>query len=281
MRSQEEADHPAGALDGRRSCWSPPSAGVVGLLLEHEDRRALRRRSRSASGSSASSARALPRRARQARDKLPVDPTLAGEIESRYFEEQANGPFYVWAMDTKGDFLFGVPQSAFSKLNAVYDREVTPRLKEGVFLDRQTFLLEPRRRRRRPRSRAGRDGAGDGGAGSRSSFERGQRWQLDRWEPENTFVLSAPLKTADGVALGSLYLKRTPAPERELLPRGTSGSRSLLGVAGGVAVGRPSPSSGSCSRPGSTWTRASAACGGRRSSPSSRSSPRSSASSST
>jgi hypothetical protein len=63
------------------------------------------------------------------------------EIESHYFEEQASGPFYVWAMDTKGDFQFGVPQAAFNKVNAVYDSEVTPRLKEGVFLDRQTFLM--------------------------------------------------------------------------------------------------------------------------------------------
>ena len=74
-------------------------------------------------------------------DKLPVDATLLSEIESHYFEEQASGAFYVWAMDTKGDFQFGVPQAAFNKVNAVYDSEVTPRLKEGVFLDRQTFLM--------------------------------------------------------------------------------------------------------------------------------------------
>ena len=40
-----------------------------------------------------------------------------------------------------GEFLFGVPKESFSRLNAVYDREVTPRLKEGVFFDRQSFLL--------------------------------------------------------------------------------------------------------------------------------------------
>ena len=73
--------------------------------------------------------------------KLPVDPTLVGEIESRYFEERESGPMQVWAMGTEGEFLFGVPKESFSRLNAVYDREVVPRLKEGVFFDRQSFLL--------------------------------------------------------------------------------------------------------------------------------------------
>ena len=44
-------------------------------------------------------------------------------------------------MGTGGEFLFGVPKESFSRLNAVYDREITPRLKEGVFFDRQSFLL--------------------------------------------------------------------------------------------------------------------------------------------
>ena len=74
-------------------------------------------------------------------DKLPVNPTLVGEIEARYFEERTGGSVHVWAMGTDGAFLFGVPKESFSRLNAVYDREITPRLKEGVFFDRQAFLL--------------------------------------------------------------------------------------------------------------------------------------------
>ena len=70
---------------------------------------------------------------------------------------------HVWAMETSGEFALRRPAGeSFSQLNAVYDREVTPRLKEGVFLDRQTFLLSrpttattsgPRRRARRRRRR--------------------------------------------------------------------------------------------------------------------------------
>ena len=141
-------------------------------------------------------------------DKLPVDPTLVGEIESRYFEERASGPMRVWAMGTGGEFLFGVPKESFSRLNAVYDREITPRLKEGVFLDRQSFFLGHL------------EEGGDlvlpedfVGDEEHSAEVLGQlRRYADR--SERAFVLSAPLKTADGVALGSLYLKRE-MPDRE------------------------------------------------------------------
>ena len=137
---------------------------------------------------------------------VPVDPTLIGEIESRYFEEQATEPMQVWAMGTGGEFLFGVPKEAFSRLNAVYDREITPRLKEGVFLDRQSFLLGQL------------EGEDDvpglaelADAGAQDVWARLRRYA---GRSDGTFVLSAPLKTADGAALGSLYLKRARG-ERE------------------------------------------------------------------
>jgi hypothetical protein len=155
--------------------------------------------------------------------KLPVDPTLVGEVESRYFEERARGSMKVWAMGTGGEFLFGVPKESFSRLNAVYDREVTPRLKEGVFFDRQSFLL----------------GHMDGGAelvlsgdltGPEGVLEKLRR-QAD--SSDGTFVLSSPLKTAEGGALGSLYLKRKAADrdwyrEDERL--------RVMGILGGVAA---------------------------------------------
>ncbi len=179
-------------------------AGVVGLLVDSEDRRRFSEQQERAKKQRVESSRAYLAELAKRVDKLPVDPALVSEIESRYFEEQSSGPFYVWAMDTGGDFAFGVPQPAFSKLNAVYDREVMPRLKEGVFLDRQTFLLSLA------------DNADDIAPEpvpedkALELFERGRRWQLDRWEPEHSFVLSTPLRAKDGAALGSLYLKRTP-----------------------------------------------------------------------
>jgi len=140
--------------------------------------------------------------------KLPVDPTLVGEIESRYFEERASGPMQVWATGTGGEFLFGVPKESFSRLNAVYDREVTPRLKEGVFFDRQSFFLG--------HLDEGEDLALSGllAGDAEEPADLLERLRQHADSSDGNFVLSAPLKTADGLALGSLYLKRQAA-ERE------------------------------------------------------------------
>jgi hypothetical protein len=140
-------------------------------------------------------------------DKLPVDPSLVGEVESRYFEERASGPLYVWAMGTNGEFLFGVPKETFSRLNAVYDREITPRLKEGIFFDRQAFVLGHLDDRDLELPEELTD----------EEEKPAELWARLRGRDDRSsgaFVLSAPLKTADGVALGSLYLRRAAA-ERE------------------------------------------------------------------
>jgi len=160
--------------------------------------------------------------------RLPVDPTLVGEIESRYFEERASGPMQVWAMGTGGEFLFGVPKESFSRLNAVYDREVTPRLKEGVFFDRQSFLLG----HLDEGDDLGLPGDLDGDAEEPARLLERLRRHAD--DSDGSFVLSAPLKSADGLALGSLYLERQSA-EREYF-REDQRLQFLGGLAGAGAA---------------------------------------------
>jgi hypothetical protein len=162
-------------------------------------------------------------------DKVPVDPTLVAEIESRYFdEEQAHGPMRVWAMGPSGEFLFGVPKETFNRLNAVYDREITPRLKQGVFLDRQAFFLgqlEEGGELVRPEDLLSDD--------EHAAEVMGQlRRYVDH--SDRAFVLSAPLKTADGAALGSLYMKRE-LPQGEWY-RADPRFEGVANVAGAVAL---------------------------------------------
>lgn len=160
-------------------------------------------------------------------DRLPVDGNLASEIESRYFDERPRGEQYVWAMDSGGGFSFGVPRSAFEKLNAMYDREVAPRLKEGVFIDRLSFLVSFIDDHGNVQVQPEPSAVGD-------LIERSQRFQLDRWEPEGAIVLSMPLKTPAGAALGSLYMKRVPVrahyqgDERLQVVAATAGAVALL-----------------------------------------------------
>ncbi len=157
--------------------------------------------------------------------KLPVDPTLVGEIESRYFEERASGPVHVWATGTTGELLFGVPREAFSRLSAIYDREIVPKLKEGVFLDRQSFLLD----------HLGETDAMDlPEVLSEKPEEGGEMWTRLRGHDHDDegFVLSAPLKTEEGTALGNLYLKRAWGERANFNERAFE---PFLSVAGGFA----------------------------------------------
>ena len=139
----------------------------------------------------------------------PVDPTLVSEIESDYFERYDNGPMAVWAISTDGAFLFGVPRESFSRMNAIYDREITPRLREGVFYDRQSFIL----------GHLDEDGStlllrDLAGVADETEIEE-QLWeQLSHSDQlsEDGFVLSAPVATDSGAALGSLYLKQSAPP---------------------------------------------------------------------
>jgi hypothetical protein len=210
--------------------------GLAALRFDFTERRGFEDAQQRAKQQRVEKARAYLDELAKRVDKLPVDATLVSEIESRYFEEQASGPFYVWAMDTKGEFQFGVPQAAFSKVNAVYDSEVTPRLKEGVFLDRQTFLMSLVDDSDEIGPELVTEGKPELAEGRAAELvERGRRWHYNRWEPENSFVLSTPLKKQDGSALGSLYLKRAPLRESGYYRR-EAPLDAVLGASGGVVV---------------------------------------------
>jgi len=143
-------------------------------------------------------------------DAVPVDPSLVSEVEAQYFEELQDGPMAVWAMGTDGTFLFGVPREAFARMNAIYDREITPRLKEGVFFDRQSFFLGHLEGDETSllRELSADEVDDDGGVELLERLERHSE------RSDRAFVLSAPLKAEDGTALGSVYLKRS-APDWE------------------------------------------------------------------
>lgn len=177
--------------------------------------------------------------------KLPVDATVLGEAESRYFEEYPRR-VHLWAMGPAGEFLFGVPRETFDKLNAIYDRDVLPRLKDGVFLDRQTFLrrlvnegedIDGEAFAESPEKRA--ENEADESADGRALLRAERAWE--RWgrggdDPDRSFTLSTPLKAADGQALGSLYVKTTLEPERSYPHDDANEALGALGSGGAGAA---------------------------------------------
>jgi len=218
----------------RMALWTAVALAVAAfvgggaLLRQHGDRQRWEERQKRERQEVLSRSRTYLGEVAERIDRLPVDPTLVGEIESRYFEESASGPMHVWATGTGGQFLFGVPREAFNRLNAIYDREITPRLKEGIFFDRQSFLLGHLGEGSEPVLAA--DPAGE----EEQAGELWARLSQPVGRSQGAFVLSAPLKNGDGAALGNIYLKRGPGEPEDY--RGDERMEFLAAAAGGVGA---------------------------------------------
>ena len=134
--------------------------------------------------------------------KLPVDPNIAGQAQARYFEEYPNARLYLWAMDTAGQFQFGVPREAFDRLNRAYDTYQKLIEKEGRFTDRQDFLrrLVQNQRNLNFESYEAKLSGQDATQRRNQSEDRGP------YEHEG-LVFSTPFQNERGEMLGNLYLK--------------------------------------------------------------------------
>ena len=174
--------------------------------------------------------------------RLPVDPAVPGDVQSKYFEEHREMPMYVWATDTKGEFLFGVPADAFARLNAAYDRYHLVIEKDAYYADRQAFLRHlaghedidfgavVREDAKAPES----EGESEPDSDSATRAWRFHRENEDEWQ-----VFSVPIRAESGTVLGNLYLKVDdrhrwdPGPPRDELQEGlTNGLAASMGVSG-------------------------------------------------
>jgi hypothetical protein len=107
---------------------------------------------------------------------------------------------------------------------------VAPNLKEGVFVDRQTFLrtLADSSEEIGPRSFAPEPSEDDAAAW--------ERWRRFGHDSESSFVVSAPLRSSAGAALGSLYLKRSAGERDGWNDEGLRDAQSAAGVAAGLSA---------------------------------------------
>jgi len=164
--------------------------------------------------------------------KLPVDPNIAGRAEAHYFEEYPNARLYLWAMDTGGQFQFGVPREPFARLNRAHDTYQKLIEQEGRFTDRQDFI------RRLVRDL------------KNMNFEYYEARMAGQEGPENPrrdedrgpiesdgLVFSAPFQNEQGEMLGTLYLKVSGIDnDRGYFRNGYRGPREFSGVLLGASA---------------------------------------------
>ncbi len=136
--------------------------------------------------------------------RLPVDPNIAGQAQARYFEEYPHAHLYLWAMDSSGQFLFGVPREAFARLNRAYDTYQKIIEQEGRFTDRQDFIRRlVQNHRELTFEYYEKKLAGDSSPQGQARSE-----DPDMYDHEG-LVFSSPFQNERGEMLGNLYLKVT------------------------------------------------------------------------
>ncbi len=130
--------------------------------------------------------------------RLPVDPAVVGDVQSKYLEDYPKSPMHVWAMDVKGEFLFGVPAEDFARLNTAYDRFREEIERDAYYPDRQAFL----------RRLIGHEDVDFGAV--EGSDDEAPRWRSYREDDRERPLFSASIKGEAGNVLGTLYMKLGP-----------------------------------------------------------------------
>ncbi len=127
--------------------------------------------------------------------RLPVDAAVPADVQSKYFEEYPKTRMFVWALDTTGGFLFGVPGEEFGRLNLAYDRHRAEIGQDGYYTDRQAFL----------RRLVGHEEVDFSAVQGGESQPAG--WRAFHEDDGGWSVYSVAMKASDGSVLGTLYLK--------------------------------------------------------------------------
>lgn len=73
---------------------------------------------------------------------IPVDPRVTSEVQSKFLKDEQKIRQYMWMIDRNGEFVFGVPQTVFARLNNAYDKYNNVIKNDGYYVNRNDFLAK-------------------------------------------------------------------------------------------------------------------------------------------
>jgi len=141
---------------------------------------------------------------------LPADPRVIGEIQARHYRALPGTWVYVWAVTNEGDFSFGVPSDAFTRLNAAYDFHRSVITEDNHYASREQFLRtllhEGRAIPLRARDKDGRNGDH---WNDELDWWRFRREQIDARHNDDATIafVSSPIQEPGGKTVGNLNMK--------------------------------------------------------------------------
>jgi hypothetical protein len=168
---------------------------------------------------------------------VPVDPKVVGDIQTRHFQLRPELRMYVWAVGNKGEFLFGVPDDEFARLNTAYDQYQSVIARDNYYATRdqflRTLLFHPDKRIAAPTQ--------DGDERHRDrDDDDGDWWRFHRedndWEAGNILFLSSPIQDAGGATVGNLNLKLVGIRNHRLPSQDDPRMNPVMGVSAAATV---------------------------------------------
>lgn len=135
-------------------------------------------------------------------NEVTINQNVLSQIKSDIFKRMPNTKFYLWMSNVNGEFVFGVPSPVFIRLNKGFDKYRSIIEKDGVYVDRNDFLLKLVDRYNDVKF---------------SQFDAGgQRTEdVDNWRYYDEYfrhrvsniALSSPVLNEEKQVIGDLYLK--------------------------------------------------------------------------
>lgn len=150
---------------------------------------------------------------------------VIAEMQSEFLRENqkiGNSPKYLWMSNPRGEFIFGVPDHVFAKLNEGFDKNIDLIKRDGYYKDRNDFLMKLV-------DNHARISFADRGLAEqeRQRYYGGREEQIEwrffqesaetyQYSRPRTLVLSAPIANATGAVEGILFLKVDDSVHEEL-----------------------------------------------------------------
>ena len=116
---------------------------------------------------------------------------------------------YLWMSDNRGEFIFGAPSYAFVQVNNAYDKNAETIIKEGLYSDRNDFLLDVIDQHNQV------DFANVDIGKIKQLHQDGREssWYYTR---DRGLILSAPVANEDGQVQGTLFIKIDDSANHEM-----------------------------------------------------------------
>lgn len=153
---------------------------------------------------------------------LNMDPIFLKKMESKYLSERQQPSHiekYLWMSKTNGQFVFGIPEAVFSKMNEKYDQYEPIIKSDNHFYDRNDYLTKLIDRHKIINFKEFEMEKEPEHNGYQWRFNTGSLTDKENWYSyyrPSSLVFTSTINNSEGQLIGTLFLKIDDIPNKKL-----------------------------------------------------------------